>query len=87
VNETRRGDRLVVSLYLIIVGLTGVMGYVLARATDRSLQPELFGMIQLPPTPVGVAVFGMVTIGLLLGVLLALVVYVGRNFDDAARRQ
>jgi hypothetical protein len=87
VTEPRRGDRLVVRLYLIIVALTGVMGYVLAWATDRALQPELFGVIQLPPTPAGVAVFGMITIGLVLGVLLALVVYVGRNFDDAARKQ
>ncbi|NLV10464.1 cox cluster protein [Halomicrobium sp. HM KBTZ05] len=86
-SGTLRGDRLVVRLYLIIVALTGVMGYVLAWATDETLEPELFGVVALPPTPVGVAVFGMVTIGTGLGVLLALVVYVANNFDDDARNE
>jgi len=87
VSETLQGHRLVVRLYLIIVALTGVMGYVLGWATDQSLRPVLFGVFALPATPVGVAVFGMVTIGLGLGVLLALVVYVANNFDDAAKRE
>lgn len=84
-SATLRGDRLVVRLYLIIVALTGVMGYVLGWASEEIIPPELFGVIALPPTPVGVAVFGMVTIGTGLGVLLAGVVYVANNFDDAAR--
>ena len=84
-SATLRGDRLVVRLYLIIVALTGVIGYVLGWASEEIIPPELFGVIALPPTPVGVAVFGMVTIGTGLGVLLAGVVYVANNFDDAAR--
>lgn len=86
-SDTLRGDRLVVRLYLLIVALTGVMGYVLGWATDVTLEPELFGVVVLPPTPVGVAVFGMATIGLMLGVLLGLVVYVANNFDDAPRQK
>lgn len=87
VSDTFRGDRLVVRLYLIIVGLTGVMGYVLGWASPEIDPPELFGLVQLPPTPAGVAVFGMMTIGLVLGVLLVLVVYVANNFDDAAKEE
>ena len=86
-SGTFRGDRLVVRLYLLIVAVTGVMGYVLAWATDTPLEPVLLGVIELPPTPAGVAVFGMVTIGLGLGVLLVLVVYVANNFDDAAKEE
>lgn len=86
-STTLRGDRLVVRLYLIIVALTGVMGYVLGWASEEIVPPELFGVITLPPTPVGVAVFGMVTIGSGLGVLLVLLIYVANNFDDAAREE
>jgi len=84
VSATFQGNRLVVRLYLIIVGLTGVMGYVLGWASPEINPPALFGLVRLPPTPAGVAVFGMVTIGTGLGVLLVLVVYVANNFDDNA---
>jgi hypothetical protein len=46
----------------------------------------LFGFIQLPPTPVGMAVYGGVTIATLLGVLLLGVVYVSGRYDDAEPR-
>lgn len=82
-TETRGGRRLVVSIYVIIVLLTAFIGFVLGTIAPQGLDPELFGVVQLPPTPTGMAVYGAVTIGVLLGVLLLGVVYVSNRYDDA----
>jgi len=86
VTETP-GEKVVVQIYVVIVALAGVMGFVLGAIRPDELQPALFGVIALPPTPFGVALQGMVTVGLGLGVLLGLVVYVSRRTDDAAGRR
>ncbi|MDS0282946.1 DUF7520 family protein [Haloarcula onubensis] len=80
------GQRVVVQIYVIIVALAGVMGFVLGTIRPADLQPALFGVIALPPTPFGVALYGMVTVGLGLGVLLGLVIYVSRRTGAAGRR-
>ena len=85
VTETP-GEKVVVQIYVIIVALAGVMGFVLGTIRPSNLQPELFGLIALPPTPFGVAIYGMVTIGLGLGALLGLVVYVSRRTGAAEKR-
>lgn len=77
------GPRLVVGLYTIVVALTAGLGFVLGIIAPQGLDPELFGVIQLPPTPLGMAVYGAVTIGTLLGVLLAAVVYVSGRYAEA----
>jgi len=81
-TEGTAGDRVVVGVYLVIVALSGVMGFVLGAIRPADLDPELFGFIALPPTPFGVAVYGMVTVGLGLGVLLGLVVVVSNRTED-----
>ena len=80
--QARAGDRVVVQLYLIIVAVAGAMGFILGTISPADLDPELFGLVELPPTPFGVAVYGVVTVGLGLGVLLGLVVYVSRRYAD-----
>lgn len=82
-SEARGGRQLVVAIYVVIVLLTAGIGFVLGTIAPQGLDPELFGVIQLPPTPVGTAVYGAVTIGVLLGVLLLGVVYVSERYDDA----
>lgn len=82
-REAQGGRRLVVTVYVAIVLLTAVIGFILGTISPQGLDPELFGVIQLPPTPLGTAVYGAVTIGLLLGVLLLGVVYVSNRYDDA----
>ncbi|AAV46214.1 hypothetical protein BDK61_2284 [Haloarcula quadrata] len=82
--EARSGQQIVLRLYVAIVVLAGVMGFVLGSIRPEDLEPELFGVIALPPTPFGVAIYGFVTIGIVLGVLLGLVIYVSERIDDAA---
>ncbi|MDS0259210.1 cox cluster protein [Haloarcula sp. S1CR25-12] len=83
VGETA-GEKVVVQIYVVIVALAGVMGFVLGTIRPTDLQPALFGVIALPPTPFGVALYGMVTVGVGLGVFLGLVVYVSRRSDGPA---
>lgn len=78
----RAGNRVVVQLYLLIVVIAGVMGLILGTISPRGLDPELFFVFELPPTPVGVAIYGAVTVGVILGILLALVVYVSHRYAD-----
>ncbi|MEF8775393.1 MAG: cox cluster protein [Haloarculaceae archaeon] len=76
-----RGPRFVTALYVAVVALTGVFGFVIGAIRPENLEPELFMLIDLPPTPLGVALYGMLTVGILLGGLLLLVRYVGSEFD------
>lgn len=78
----RPGNRVVLTIYGVIVLVAGVMGYVLGSIRPKDLDPELFMLIQLPPTPTGVAIYGMVTVATGLGILLALVVYVSNRDGD-----
>jgi hypothetical protein len=66
----------VLRIYVAIVTLAGIMGFVLGTIRPANLQPELFGVIDLPPTPLGVALYGSITVAVGLGVLLGLVIYV-----------
>lgn len=77
------GSRLVVGLYVVVVLLTAAVGFVIGVIGPQGLDPELFGVVQLPPTPLGMAVYGGATIGTLLGALLLLVVYVSARYADA----
>lgn len=82
-SQTRPGDRVVVQLYLIIVAIAGVMGFILGTISPAEMEPVLFGVVALPPTPFGVAVYGMVTVGAGLGLLLGLVVFVSHRYGNA----
>lgn len=77
------GSRLVVGLYVVVVLLTAFIGFVIGVIGPQGLDPELFGVVQLPPTPLGMAVYGGATIASILGVLLLLVVYVSDRYPDA----
>lgn len=82
-TEVRGGRRLVVTIYVAIVLLTALLGFVIGIIAPQGLEPVLFGVIRLPPTPTGTAVYGAVTIGVLLGVVLLGVVYISERYDDA----
>ncbi|MFB6084093.1 MAG: cox cluster protein [Halorientalis sp.] len=79
----RQGNRVVIFLYVVIVAIAGVMGFVLGNARPKDLDPELFGVIQLPPTAFGTALYGMITVAVGLGIMLGLVIYVSDRYPDA----
>lgn len=82
-TTTRRdGQRTILLLYVIIVGIAGVLGLVLGEYIFASEGPELFFVIDLPATALGFATFGVVTVAVGLGIPLVLVVYVSRRLDD-----
>ena len=79
-----RGQRVVVTIYLVIVAFTGVAGYMTATVVGEITPPRFLFLVEFPPTPLGLAAFGALTIGLVLGVLLVAVTVVSDRFDDAA---
>jgi uncharacterized membrane protein (DUF485 family) len=57
------------------------MGAVIGSMGLRDLEAVSFlGLVTFQPTPLGLAAFGVSTIGTLLGVLLVLVVFVSRRY-------
>ncbi|MFB6178458.1 MAG: cox cluster protein [Halorientalis sp.] len=83
-DDTTPGNRVVLTVYLTVVIIAGVMGTILGAIRPKDLDPELFGVIQLPATPFGVALFGMLTVGIGLGAFITVMIFVSRRFDDAA---
>ena len=82
VSRTFGGRSFVVALYGVIVAVTGAVGAVLGAFGPEDLTAvKLLGLVELQPTPLGLAVFGVVTVGLALGVPLALVAYVSQLTD------
>lgn len=77
------GRRFVAVLYVLLVAFTAVAGALFARVVEDPEPPRLLFLVPLPPTSLGFAVYGAVTVGLLLGVPLALVAYVSRREDLA----
>ncbi|WP_049934425.1 DUF7520 family protein [Halalkalicoccus jeotgali] len=64
------GHRVVVAIYVGLVVFAGIMGFLLGSIVEDLRSVALLGVIPIPPTPIGLAVYGSVTIALLLGVLL-----------------
>jgi hypothetical protein len=81
-DGTVTGRRIVAVLYVVLVGVGTVAGVLVSVFVENLSRPELFGFLALPATPLGFAVFGGVTIAVVLGVPLSLVIYAARNVDD-----
>ncbi|SIQ93667.1 hypothetical protein SAMN05421858_0870 [Haladaptatus litoreus] len=78
------GRWLVVGLYALIVSFAGFVGVLLGLYGPEDMRPvSLLGLIEIQPTAIGLAIFGMTTIGLFLGILLFLVMFVSERYDDA----
>lgn len=70
------GRRVVVAIYAGLIAFAGTMGFILGVVVEDLQAVALFGLIPIPPTPIGLAVYGAITIAVVLGVLLLLVIYV-----------
>jgi hypothetical protein len=81
VRTINRGRRVVVVVYLVVIAIAGLMGVILGATRPDIVDPVLFGVVQLPASPLGMAAYGMITVALGLGVLLGVVAYVAARFD------
>ncbi|MFB6139476.1 MAG: cox cluster protein [Halosimplex sp.] len=77
-TERVAGARVVLVVYASVLAVAAVMGALLGYVNPDGLDPELFFLIDLPATPLGTATFGVVTVGVGLGLLLIGVRYVSR---------
>ena len=75
------GNRIILALYAIVVAVAGLMGALIGSIGLRDLEAVTFlGLVTFQPTPLGLAAFGMATIGTFLGVLLLLVMAVSQRY-------
>jgi hypothetical protein len=74
-----RGPRFVVVLYAILVCISGVAGFLTGSVVENLDPPRFLFLVPFPPTPLGFAAYGALTVALVLGVPLLLVVYVSEN--------
>jgi len=78
------GRRVIGTLYIVVVAVAGFMGAAIGSVGLRDLTSvSFFGLVTFRPTPVGLAAFGVTTVGITLGVVLGFVVFVSRRYPDA----
>jgi len=80
------GKQVVGVVYVGIVALAGVLGYILGiiLPAQKNVPMAELGPVAFEITPVSFAIYGMVMLAVTLGVLLGLVQFVSR-YDDAAK--
>ena len=81
-SAERDGRRFVLQLYAALVGVAATAGYLTGAFVDGLEAPRFLFVIPFPATPVGFAAYGGLTVALVLGIPLALVVYVSGTIDD-----
>lgn len=76
-GEGLNGRRFVIGLYLALVAVTATMGAILSVVlTEVETSLTLFGFISLPPTALGFALYGGLTVAAILGVPLLAMFYI-----------
>lgn len=78
------GRRVVVAIYLAMVALAGLLGFVLGSVVlpsrlDGGLPSAELGPLVFPITPLTFAIYGVVMVGTTLGIGLFLVAYVSER--------
>jgi len=73
------GNRVILTIYAALVGLAGLMGFLIGIFLEDLDPVAMFGIVDVPPTPVGLAVYGAITIAVVLGAFLGLVIVVSRR--------
>lgn len=82
-GSTHTGRRVVLTIYVAVVILAGGMGSVVGLFLGGSLEPiSILWLVDIPPSPLGFALYGAVTVAVGLGVPLLLVSLVSRRLDD-----
>ena len=70
-------------LYAAIVCFTGFVGFLLASIGVATEPISFLGLVEFPATPLGLALYGSLTLAAVLGVPLLIVVLVSRRADRA----
>jgi hypothetical protein len=70
---TLSGPQLVLRLYVALVLVGAVAGAAVATVISGLRSPQLFFVIDLPPTVIGFSIYGALTVAVVLGVPLAVV--------------
>ena len=78
----RDGRRFVLLLYAALVGVATTAGLLTGTFVDGLEAPRFLFLIPFPATPLGFAAYGGLTLAVVLGVPLALVIYVSQTIDD-----
>ncbi|WP_416839097.1 cox cluster protein [Haloferax sp. DFSO52] len=81
-----RGHRFVLGLYAALVAVSGLAGFLTGTFVSGLSAPRFLFLVPFPATPLGFAAYGALTIALVLGIPLALVVFVSSRLDDDAAR-
>lgn len=77
------GPRFVLILYAGLVAAAGAAGFLIGTSVSNLRPPEFLLLVEFPPTPLGLAAYGGLTVALVLGVPLLVVVALSRRVDDA----
>ena len=78
----RSGRQFVIILYFALTGAAGMAGYLTGYFVDGLSAPAFLFIIPFPPTPVGFAAYGGLTIAIVIGIPLGLVIYVSEYADS-----
>ncbi|MFB6284456.1 MAG: cox cluster protein [Halobacteria archaeon] len=72
-DETE-GRKIVIGFFMMAVVIVSVLGFLIGIANPDGLEkPKLLFFIELPKTPFGMALFGALSVGIFIFVLLGLV--------------
>lgn len=69
-------------LYFTLVAVAGAAGYLTATFVENLQPPAYLFLVEFPPTQLGFAAYGALTIATALGVPLLLVVFVSSEYVD-----
>jgi hypothetical protein len=84
-HSERPGRPIMIGLFVGGVVLAGGFGYFIGSIGIRALDPiGAFGITLFQPTPIGMALYGMIVVGGLLGVLFSIVIIAARSEKRAS---
>jgi hypothetical protein len=91
VTNRLRGSRVVATVYVAVVALAGAfgaaVGVLLPAENGRNIQQAGIAGLEFAVTPLNFAIYGVVMVGIGLGILLLAVSLVSRFDDDAVEDQ
>lgn len=69
-------------MYVSVTAFSALLGVLVAVFGPQDLRPvELLGLVTLQPSPLGLAIYGAVTVAVVLGVPLVAVAILSRRAD------